>query len=82
MKIKVRLNGILNSRFGWHEQEFDLPTETTVAGLMQNLEEATEDFKFESIRSNIAINKQIVNDATVKLTDGDEVSFLPPLAGG
>ena len=81
MKIKVRLNGILSSQFGWREREIELPSETTIAGLKKHLEDLESAVSFESIRANSSVNRQVVFDDVI-LQDGDEVALLPPLAGG
>ncbi len=82
MKIKVLLNGVLHSEFGWRERELELPAETTVGGLKRQLEEYSENFTFSAIAANTALNQKVVSDDETTLHDGDVVSFLPPLAGG
>lgn len=66
---------------GTAEEARDLPAGTRVADLWRAL--ATEHSKFAAFPAMpaAAVNHEYVGGETI-LRDGDEVAFLPPVAGG
>ena len=81
MQVKVRINGIMGSQCDWREREFSLDEGSTIASLKNTIAMLERGIDFDSLRVNTVVNKQIVQDET-QLSEGDEVMFLPPLAGG
>ena len=81
MKVKVRVSGMIQSACGWSEKEFALSDGSTIQELKDFIESSESELRFESFRASAAINKVMADDES-KLSDGDEVVFLPPLAGG
>ncbi len=81
MKIRVRLWGGLSEAGGFTEELLDLADGSTVGDLITTLEGRAPGLaRFRSV-TRIAVNVDIVTD-DAPLADGDEVSLLPPVAGG
>ena len=81
MKIRVRLWGGLSDAGGFTEDVLDLPDGSTAADLVTALEtRAPALARYRSV-TRVAINAEIV-PADSHLAGGDEVSLLPPVAGG
>lgn len=79
MKLKLLFFGALTDVVSNQPHSIDVINETTVTKLNSSLK-----LKYPSLTSykyKIAVNQQIVEDDH-PLTDGDEVAFLPPFAGG
>ena len=81
MKVLVRLRGVMGSQCNWDEREYSLESGATIATLKNSIETENSGISFESLRANAIVNNEFVTDDTL-LNHGDEVSFLPPLAGG
>ena len=81
MKVKVRVSGMIQSMCGWSEKEFLLDDGATVSRLKEIIEASQTGLEFDSFRANAAVNKAMAADEST-LSDGDEIVFLPPLAGG
>ena len=81
MKVNVRLNGIMCAQCDWNQREFELDGGATVSDLKRAIEDFESGIQFELLRANTAVNQEIVTDER-ELHDLDEISFLPPLAGG
>jgi molybdopterin synthase catalytic subunit len=82
MKLRVRLWGGLAEAGGFHDEmiDIDLPL-ATAADVVRLLEErAPRLARFHAV-TRIAVNADIV-DPTAPVADGDEISLLPPVAGG
>ena len=81
MKVRVRLWGGLSEAGGFREDVLDLSDGATAADVINTLEGAAPRLaRFRSV-TRVAVNAEIV-DASTPLADGDEVSLLPPVAGG
>ena len=77
MKIKLLFFGNISDITGTGEVNYSDAADTDMLEL--NLKN-----KFPQLKNfiyRIAVNKKITNENT-KLTDGDEVAFLPPFSGG
>jgi len=81
MKVKVKLFAAPREALQRGEIEQELPSGTTVGGLMQRLV-----LDYPALRSYVAHMKLAVNcryaQAEAELHDGDEVACLPPVGGG
>lgn len=81
MKVKVRLNGVMCAKCDWRERDFTLDEASTVIDLKAAIEREENSISFEALRASTIVNEEIVPDGHT-LSDSDNVSFLPPLAGG
>ncbi len=66
---------------GTREMDVTLSVGTTVSGLISELHSRGTEFAFLNGSVVAAVNKVYVGMGTV-LADGDEVAFIPPVAGG
>ncbi len=71
----------MSSQFGWSEKEIVVEQGSTITELKKSIEDDSDAVRFESFHANAAVNQEVAKDQTT-LNDGDEVVFLPPLAGG
>jgi molybdopterin converting factor subunit 1 len=81
MKIKVRFFAILRERAGAAEITRDLEDGSTVADLWQALQRDFPKLNVAGIRLLYAVNQNYVSP-DFKLSDQDEVVFIPPVSGG
>lgn len=81
MKIKVRFFAILRERAGAAEITRDLEDGSTVADLWQALQQDFPKLNVAGIRLLYAVNQNYVSP-DFKLSDQDEVVFIPPVSGG
>lgn len=77
MAIKVLFFGVLADRAGCSERMYEGITDT------RSLEmKVAEDIEgLQEYRYIISVNRDVTGENS-PLTDGDEVAFLPPFAGG
>lgn len=81
MKIRVRLWGGLADAAGFTEDVLDIADGATTTDVVDALERRSPGLaRFRSV-TRVAVNADIVSGAA-PLADGDEVSLLPPVAGG
>jgi molybdopterin converting factor subunit 1 len=81
MKIKVKFFAILRERAGTAEVIKEMRDGSTVADLWQALQQDYPQLNVTGIRLLYAVNQNYVN-LDSKLTDQDEVVFIPPVSGG
>ena len=81
MKIRVRLWGGLVDAGGFTEDVLDLAVGATTADVVGALEARAPGLARYRTVTRIAVNADIVSGDAL-LADGDEVSLLPPVAGG
>jgi len=81
MKIRVRLWGGLSEAGGFIEDLLALDDGATAGDLVAMLEERAPGLARYRAVTKIALNADFV-DRDAPLADGDEVSLLPPVAGG
>jgi molybdopterin converting factor subunit 1 len=79
MKLKVSYFAILKDERGLAQEELDTAAATPVE-LYASLKNAHK-FSLNQDSLRVAINEEFVN-WTVKLNEGDQVVFIPPVAGG
>ena len=81
MKIHVRLWGGLSEAAGFTEDVLDVDDGSTAGDIVATLEQRAPPLaRFHDV-TRIAVNADIV-DASAELAEGDELSLLPPVAGG
>jgi molybdopterin synthase catalytic subunit len=81
MKIRVRLWGGLSEAGGFTEETLDLADDATAGDVVSMLEaRAPRLVRYRSV-TRIAVNADFVSPE-MPLAEGDEVSLLPPVAGG
>lgn len=81
MKVRVKFFAILRERAGAAEITRDLEDGSTVADLWQALQQDFPKLNVAGIRLLYAVNQNYVSP-DFKLSDQDEVVFIPPVSGG
>ena len=81
MLVTVRLFGSIRELLGAKEWELSLPDATTVGELRALVARDHPAFCEMGERLRTAVNQELVSEETA-LREGDEVAFLPPVAGG
>ena len=81
MKIKVKFFAILRERAGTAEVTKDIREGSTVTDLWQALQQDFPKLNVAGIRLLYAVNRNYVSP-DFKLSDQDEVVFIPPVSGG
>lgn len=77
----MRLFGSIREAVGAGELEIALAEGACVADLRGQLEREHAAFGALGARLRVAVNRELAPEAC-RLTEGDEVAFLPPVAGG
>lgn len=81
MKVKVKLFAILRERAGAAEITKELPDGSTVDELWHALQRDYPKLNVPGIRLLYAVNQNyVVSDH--RLSEQDEVAFIPPVSGG
>ena len=81
MKVRVRVFAAYREILGKDELELDVPNGTTARGAFESLLGTRADFTRLLASTMFAVNREYVGGDYV-LHAGDELVFLPPLAGG
>lgn len=81
MQLTVKLFGSLREEAGAKELEIELPDGSRVADLRELLADRHPLLERLGSRIAISVNFEMADDGQ-PLADGDEVAFLPPVAGG
>lgn len=81
MEVNYKLFGILRTQAENAEGTLTIPENSTVASLMVAIEKIEPAVSFQKVTVNVAVNQTLVSGDDA-LSEGDEVSFVPPLAGG
>jgi molybdopterin converting factor subunit 1 len=81
MKIRVRLFAMYRQALGRDEIALDVADGTTAAQVFDRLFAGTEWEKLPRRTTLFAINQEYQTPATA-LREGDELAFIPPVAGG
>jgi molybdopterin synthase catalytic subunit len=81
MKVRVKFFAILRERAGVSEVEKEIPDASTVGDLWRRLQADYPKLDVPGIRLLYAVNRDYVG-VEQRLTDGDEVVFIPPVSGG
>ncbi len=81
MQVKVRFFALYREKLGRSETTVSLQEDATVATLIEVLKQQFPQLAGLSLPLIIAVNAEYV-DKQFRLTDGDEVAFIPPVSGG
>lgn len=81
MKVKVRFFAAYREILGQRETEVELPKGARVSLLLANLIKEWPALSEVAAMSRFVVNQEFVSPDTL-LEEGDEVAFIPPVAGG
>jgi len=81
MQVTVRLFATLRQQAGWKEKQVEVPAQTTVAGLIAQLEKSEPALTLSGRTLYAAVNMEYAKLEQL-LAAGDEVAFFPPVSGG
>jgi molybdopterin converting factor subunit 1 len=81
VKVKILLFALFAEEAGWSEREALLPDEATVDEAWQSVLESAPGLAVWLRPPLVAVNLEYAG-AESPLSTGDEVAFLPPIAGG
>lgn len=81
MRVQARFFAAYRELTGASRADVDLPEGATVADLIDTLREQGPSFGALPPKPTVAVNLQYAPPET-GLRDGDEVAFIPPVAGG
>ena len=81
MKVRIKFFAILRERAGMGEVSKQVPDGSTVADLWRQLQRDYPKLDVPGIRLLYAVNQNYVA-LDHKLSDNDEVVFVPPVSGG
>ena len=81
MRVTVRFFARLRDIVGQSEVERDVPDGTTAGGLWDILASEYEELERYREAVSTAVNEEY-GKMSQRLSDGDEVAFLPPVSGG
>jgi molybdopterin converting factor subunit 1 len=81
IRVKVRFFAAPREALGVGELEMNVPSGTTVEGLVARLTEQHPVLRAYTRFLSVAVNRAYVGMQTA-LQDGDEVACLPPVGGG
>ena len=81
IRVKVLYFGQAREAAGKKEEEFSLPSASSVRALVSRSAKAHHELRGMHGAMRIAVNEEIAGEGD-RLADGDVVAFLPPVAGG
>ena len=81
MRVRVLYFAILRDIAGTSTADVDVPAGARAADLWERLRSQHEELSAYRQPPMIAVNEEYV-PAEHRLRDGDEVAFIPPVAGG
>lgn len=81
MKITIRLFARMRELVGTNRLERNVSDNTTVAGLIQILQDEFPKWAETRPRTIVSVNQEFA-DMDAPLSEGDEVAFFPPVSGG
>ena len=79
--MKVLYFGQARDAAGRAEEDFSLPSASSVLTLVARSMKAHQQLRGMSRAMRVAVNEEIAGEEDL-LSDGDVVAFLPPVAGG
>jgi molybdopterin converting factor subunit 1 len=81
MRVRIKFFAILRERAGASEVSKEVADGSTVADLWRQLQKEYPKLDVPGIRLLYAVNQNYVSPDH-KLSDNDEVVFIPPVSGG
>ena len=81
MKIRLLFFAVLRDIAGRSEKEIDVPDGTTAVDVWQRLRDRHPELRDYIQPPMIAVNESYAEPETI-LREGDELAFIPPVAGG
>lgn len=81
MKVRVRLFAMLRERAGTGDALHELPEGSTVDDLWNTLRREYQGLAGAGLKLLYAVNSEYVSPDH-RLSDGDEIAFIPPVSGG
>jgi molybdopterin converting factor subunit 1 len=81
MRVTIKLFAILRDRAGVSELVLDVPSESTVSAVTEQLAQRFPKIGEFLPRVAYAVNREYAPASTV-LEDGDELALIPPVSGG
>ncbi len=81
MKVRVKFFALYRELVGLRETDADLPLGATALDLWRLFAERCPQLAPNLPHTRFAVNGQYV-DPSVRLKEGDEVVFIPPVSGG
>jgi molybdopterin converting factor subunit 1 len=81
MKVRTKFFAAIKDIVGTSEVELDLPSETTAGDLFQSYCRQHPPLQRYANNTMISVNLEFVPPET-RLSDGDEIAFIPPVSGG
>ena len=81
MQVRLLFFATLKDIVGSREMRMDMPANSTVDDLLNQLEQAYPRFKDYRSVLLTAVNEEYVG-RNVAIADGDEVAIFPPVSGG
>ena len=81
MRVKIRLFAMLRQQAGWREREVELPDKASIDDAWQLLVDETPALAPQRDHVRFARNREYAT-ADQRLSDGDELALIPPVAGG
>lgn len=81
MTIRILFFAAYRELLNLGEMKVDVPEEASVSDLLQHLWDRGDPFALLPANPVVAVNREFASLDTA-LEDGDEVAFVPPVAGG
>jgi MoaE-MoaD fusion protein len=81
MRVNVRLFAMLRQQAGWRERDIELPEGATIDDAWRHLASAHPALATQRDAVRFARNRTYAT-ADERLSDGDELALIPPVAGG
>ncbi len=81
MRVRVRLFAWLREAAGHRQMDVELAPSATVEACWAELSSRIPALAAQRLRLQAAVNRRYATFETA-LNDGDEVAFIPPVAGG
>lgn len=92
MKVTLRAHGLIKVKIGSGSMEFVLPDDTQLIDFLNLLAETVPDNRLGDIWDRtkgrflapvfVMVEKREVQDFSLRLKDGQEISLVSPMAGG
>lgn len=81
LSLRTLFFAAYRERIGQAELDVELPEGATVGDLVDRLRSRGKPFDALPVRPVVAVNRAYASTSTI-LSSGDEVAFIPPVAGG